>query len=78
MQLFLSMGRLPDPHLGEWTQLGQPTLQGQWAMVWRLTASNSRMRPKTCRASPTPSAAEMASAPPHRVPRHSCTAGWLR
>src|SRR6056297_907141 len=40
---FLSMGRFPDPHLGEWTQAGHPVSQGQsriasYVLCIRVTA----------------------------------------
>ena len=42
----LLMGRLPEPHLGECTQEGQPSSQGQASMTAAQTSSSSRAWPK--------------------------------
>ncbi len=42
----LLMGRLPEPHLGECTQEGQPSSQGQASMTAAQTSNSSRAWPK--------------------------------
>lgn len=50
----LSSGALPLPHLGDWTQLGQPSAQAQPATASRVAASQLRAARKPRSANPAP------------------------
>ena len=50
----LSMGRFPEPHLGECTQDGQPSSQGHRNNRSRTAANNSARRGKAERHNPAP------------------------
>jgi len=45
---------VPEPHLGEWTQAGQPSSHGHAAISARVRANSSSARAKPVRARPTP------------------------
>src|SRR3989339_697046 len=50
----LSMGRLPEPHLGECTQAGQPVSHGQPAMMSKVFSRSDPALLKAASVNPSP------------------------